>query len=89
MKMNTFTDTGKTNPIQTQSNPICLKAKMNVSSVLTKGYENKPRLRVSGKQSQFEAKTNPIKPKTPPARRRVLIKNRRLFYVIYDGRIIP
>ena len=30
--------------------------KINVTSVLTKDYENEPRLRIPGKQSQYKAK---------------------------------
>ena len=39
-----------------QNKPNLLNAQMNVSSVLTKDYENKPCLRTPGKQTQ----TNPI-----------------------------
>jgi hypothetical protein len=44
-----------------QNKPNLLDAQMNVSSVLVKDYENKPRLRTPGKQTQ----SNPIsgKPK--------------------------
>ena len=41
---------------QSQNKPNLLDAQMNVSSILTKDYENKPRLRALGKQTQ----SNPI-----------------------------
>jgi len=54
---------GKTNPIQTQykpnqtqSNPISQKAKMNVSYIITKGYENKPHFWTKSKQTQYKPK---------------------------------
>jgi len=50
----------KTNPIQTQTNPITEKQKMNVNKVLTKRYENKSHFWVKAKQTQFKPKTNPI-----------------------------
>ena len=48
-------------PNQTQYKPNTLDAQMNVSSVITKDYENEPRLRTPGKQTQ----TNPIFTKNP------------------------
>jgi len=39
-----------------QNKPNLLDAQMNISSLLTKDYENKPRLRAPGKQTQ----SNPI-----------------------------
>ena len=39
-----------------QNKPNLLNAKMNISSILTKDYENKPRLPAPGKQTQ----SNPI-----------------------------
>jgi len=45
-----------TKPIQTQTNPIPEKPKMNVTSIITKGYENKPRFRAKAKQTQFKPK---------------------------------
>jgi len=59
MKTNGFTAAGKTNPKQTQSNPIkpnLKKVKMNVGSVKTKDYRNESRLRPPAKQTQ----SNPI-----------------------------
>jgi len=52
----------KTNPIQSQSNPISEKAKMNVTSIIAKGYENKPRFRAKAKQTQYKPNSNPNKP---------------------------
>jgi len=40
MKKGHLVNVGKTNPIQTQTNPITEKPKMNVNKVLTKNYEN-------------------------------------------------
>jgi len=42
-----------------QNKPNLMDAQMNVSSVLTKDYEDKPRLPAPGKQTQ----TNPISEK--------------------------
>ncbi len=47
-------------PLFMQNKPNLLDAQMNISSVLTKDYENKPRLTAPGKQTQ----SNPIPP--PP-----------------------
>ncbi len=56
----------KTNPKQTQSNPISEKPKMNLNSYSTKAYDNKPRLRAPGKQTQNEPKqTQFLLPQTP------------------------
>ena len=44
----------KTNPIQTQTNPISEKPKMNLNFYSTKDYDNKPPLRAPGKQTQNE-----------------------------------
>jgi hypothetical protein len=41
-----------TNPKQTQYKPNSLDAQMNVTSILTNHYENEPRLRTLGKQTQ-------------------------------------
>ena len=38
--MNAFTAPRKTNPKQTQSNPISKRSKMNVSSAKIRDYEN-------------------------------------------------
>jgi len=38
MKINAIGHLVKTNPIQTQSNPISSKAQMNVNSLITKDY---------------------------------------------------
>jgi len=43
-------------PLFMQNKPNLLDAQMKISSVLTKDYENKPRLRTLGKQTQ----SNPI-----------------------------
>ena len=63
MKINPIGNLVKTKPIQSQSKPIqsqykpnSRKAKMNVTSILTKDYKNKPRLRTPPKQTQ----SNPI-----------------------------
>ena len=40
MKINPIGHLVKTNPIRTQSKPISEKAKMNVTSIITKAYEN-------------------------------------------------
>ena len=40
MKINPIRHLVKTNPIQTQTNPICEKPEMNVNSIMTKDYEN-------------------------------------------------
>ncbi len=44
----------KTNPIQTQTNPISEKPKMNLTFYSTKAYDNKPPLPAPGKQTQFK-----------------------------------
>jgi hypothetical protein len=49
----------KTNPIQTQTNPIAGIPKMNVTSLTTKDYEN---IRPCGAPKN-KAKTNPISQK--------------------------
>ncbi|MBA7638027.1 hypothetical protein ES703_45676 [subsurface metagenome] len=41
-----------TKPIQTQYKPNSLDAQMNVNAIITKDYENKPRLRTPPKQTQ-------------------------------------
>ena len=46
----------KTNPKQTQTKPICKRAKMNTTSVLTNGYKNKSHWR----HQKNKAKSNPI-----------------------------
>jgi hypothetical protein len=51
-----YENKANTKPIQTQSNPIPEKAKMNVTSIITKGYENKPRFRAKAKQTQYKPK---------------------------------
>ena len=43
-------------PIKANTNPISEKPKMKLNSYSTKDYENKPRLRTPGKQTQ----SNPI-----------------------------
>ncbi len=54
MKINTIGHLVKTNPIQTQSNPISEKPKMNANAFSQKDYENKTAFRPK--------KTNPNKP---------------------------
>ena len=49
-----------TNPIQTQTNPISEKPKMNLNFYSTKDYENKPPLRAPAKQTQNKPNSNPI-----------------------------
>ena len=44
----------KTNPIQTQTNPITEKPKMNVSTNITKGYDNKSHFWAIAKQTQYK-----------------------------------
>jgi len=56
MKINPIGHLVKTNPIQTQSNPISKRPKMNVNVFFTKDYENKTTLR----PQKNKAKTNPI-----------------------------
>jgi len=70
MKIRHLVDVGKTNPIQSQSKPISEKAKMNVTKVLTKNYENianwalfenKPNTNpIKAKQSQFQRQKNAV-----------------------------
>jgi len=45
-----------TKPKQSQTNPIPEKHKMNVSYIITKGYENKPHFWVKAKQTQYKPK---------------------------------
>jgi len=60
MKKGHLVNVGKTNPIQTQTNPITEKPKMNVNKVLTKNYEN---IAINIEDPAFrERNTNPIKP---------------------------
>ncbi len=42
MKINAIGQLVKANPIQTQSNPISKKPKMNVNLYVLKDYENEP-----------------------------------------------
>ena len=44
----------KTNPIQTQTNPISEKPKMSLNFYSTKDYDNKPRFPAPAKQTQFK-----------------------------------
>jgi hypothetical protein len=60
----------QTNPIQTQNKPNSLNAQMNVSSALTKYYENKLRFRAPPKQTQ----SNPIFTKNPEKLARLVRK---------------
>ncbi len=64
MKINTIGHLVKTNPIQTQSNPISEKPKMNANVYATKDYENKTAFRLEQNkpnQTQFQRPTNPSK----------------------------
>ena len=56
MKIFAPSATQKTNPKQTQTKPICKRAKMNTTSVLTNGYKNKSHWR----HQKNKAKSNPI-----------------------------
>jgi len=64
-KKKTLGESGKnkpnSKPIQTQTKPISEKAKMNVSYIKTKGYENKPHFWVNAKQTQFKPKQTQFK----------------------------
>ena len=56
----------KTNPIQTQTNPISEKPKMNLNSYSTKDYDNKPCFPAPAKQTQFKPKqTQFLLPQSP------------------------
>jgi len=56
MKMYHFADAGKTNPIYAIGiKPNFRKAKMKLNFYSTKDYENEPRLRAPGKQTQLVA----------------------------------
>ena len=64
MKENAIGHLVKTNPIQTQSNPISVKPKMNANVFATKDYKNETTLRPQKNkpnQSQFQMPTNPSK----------------------------
>ena len=55
----------KTNPNEPKTNPNepkSKKAKMNVTSILTVGYENKPHIRPTKKQSQISKRQKPMQP---------------------------
>ena len=61
MKKKTLGQAGKnkakqsqTKPIQTQSKPIPEKLKMNVTSIITKGYDNKSLFATIEKQTQYK-----------------------------------
>jgi len=62
MKINTIGHLVKTNPIQTQSNPISSKAKMSVNIYYTEDYENKWLRRVR----KNKPNTNPIQTQSKP-----------------------
>ena len=51
----------KTNPIQTQTNPIAKRPTMSVNKVLTEDYENLP-LRGLPNTNPIKPNTNPIEP---------------------------
>jgi len=56
--MRHLVNAGKTNPIQSQYKPkqtqFPKRSKMNVSYIITRGYENKPRFQAKTKQTQFK-----------------------------------
>jgi len=64
MKIRHLVDVGKNKAKQSQfkpnSNPISERPKMNVTSIITKVYENKSLLRPSAKQTQNKPNSNPI-----------------------------
>ena len=60
MKNGHLVNTGKTNPKRTQSKPISEKAKMNVTSYITAGYENKSPNRAPKKRTQISKRQKPI-----------------------------
>ena len=43
-------------PIKANTKPISEKPKMNITSIITKGYENKSPLRAKAKQTQYKPK---------------------------------
>ena len=61
---------------------------MDVTSILTRAYENKPHLRTPPKQTQFKANTNPIKPKTNPIKPNFKIINSRSGLAIPYGIVL-
>jgi len=63
----------KTNPIQTPSNPMSEKPKMNANIFITKDYENEP--------PKGSEKTNPIKP-CPERSRMGQFQTRRRFFCL-------
>jgi len=66
MKINGSRESEKTNPKQSQTNPISEKPKMNLNFYSTKAYDNKPRLRAPGKQTEFKPKQTQFPlPQTP------------------------
>jgi len=72
MKMNASAEPEKqtqnkpnTKPIQSQTNPIPEKPKMNVTSILTKDYENKPPSSPK-KTKPIQTQSNPISPSKKP-----------------------
>jgi len=54
MKINGSAKSEKTNPKQTQTNPISEKPKMSLNFYSTKDYDNKTRFPAPGKQTQFK-----------------------------------
>jgi hypothetical protein len=56
MKINPIGHLVKTNPIQTQSNPISSKPKMNANVFVTKDYENETAFRLQKNKTN----SNPI-----------------------------
>jgi len=86
----------KTNPIQTQTNPISEKPKMNLNFYSTKDYDNKPRFRAPGKQTQFKPNQtqfplaqSPHSSQLPAAEIKALLRDyrTRLFSLIYMQRM--
>ena len=64
----------QTNPKRTQNEPKLKKAKMNVTSIITKGYENKSNWAIC----ENEPKTNPIKVADAPWRANKMPKQTQL-----------
>jgi len=52
-------------PNQTQNEPKLKKAKMNVTTAITKGYENKPPIRAPKKQIQTSKRQKPMQTSLP------------------------
>jgi hypothetical protein len=70
MKINTIGHLVKTNPIQTQSNPISERPKMNISKIITMNYKNISRWRVK----KNKPNSNPISLKAQNERKLICHK---------------